>query len=87
MSRRDTRPEAAAISEEIVSIRTRLNEVQEGLDSVPETAVEATRALQQRNHYLHERLAELQYILTEYSQSKIGPDDLKTADRSLIPPF
>ena len=87
MSRRDTRPEAAAISEEIVSIRARLAQVQEGLEAVPDTAVEATRALQQRDHYLHERLAELQYMLTEYSQSKIGPDDVKKADRSLIPPF
>ena len=85
--RKKARLEPEAISEEIISIRARLAQVQEGLDALPESAEEAISALQQRDHYLHERLAELQYMLTDFSQSKIDPDELRKADQSSLPPF
>ena len=78
--------EAEDVSREIVTIRRRLAEVDQGLEAMPADAVEAIEALNDRAHDLRERLAELQSFFTEPLEGSVDPDDLISTDRPHLTP-
>ena len=78
--------EAEDVSREIVTIRRRLDEIEQGLEAVPGEAAEAIEALNERDHDLRERLAHLQSFFAEPLEGSVDPDELISTDRPHLTP-
>ena len=80
--------QAEAAAKEIIEIRRKLNELELGLESLPEEATEALDVLNQRQGELRERMATLQEVFNapDVTIDVNVTDELARTDQSSLIP-